>query len=505
MNMRSTIFCVSLVAMLFGAPALQGAADAATPAARPAANQPKAQPAAAAPKPEAALPAAARGVSALPAPAPTAAKAPAAAAKAEAEPAEAEEELPEEPAVAPDAQAAAQEEDPETQKLHRQVRDLQRRAQANFQRGGARLEEARRNIVELINVQPYVAGYHLALALVLRREGRTDEEFRKLKDVLDLNGPEQIVHLLVAEYHMLKQQRTEAFASLRKAAECGMKISDAVAKLPPLQNLRNDTEFVKLTLELESFTLRTDLTTAKFHDPFIPSAKWRPVKELKKAKGKEVEDITYTQQQQAQLLVDAKASLEAISAYLNSAQPDEKKIMEHYKSLEQIIAQKKLFTVPRFQREVVLVEQKLDEIKTQLEEVRLKDFYEQAKGKLAEMKEAFNDNDYTAVEDLAKQIKAVADAMTAANVRFKTIADQVTAIAVNWQARAQIRREFSKKDLRIHGIVIGEPGSTAYVIINNKLLREGDHGVDFAIDKIEHNRVVFVYKGEKIGSVFRRY
>ncbi len=285
-----------------------------------------------------------------------------------------------------------------------------------------------------------------------------------------------------------------------------MKISEAVAKLPPLQNLRNDTEFVKLTLELESFRLKTDLTATKFHDPFVPSAKWRPVKEQKKAKGKEAaEDVAYTQQQQAQLLINAKASLEAISAHLNSAQPDEKKIMEHYKSLEQIIAQKRLFTVPRFQREVVLLEQKLDDIKTQLEEVRLKDFYEQAKVKLAEIKEAFNDNDYTAVEDLTKQVKVIADAMTAANTRFKTIADQITEIAVNWLARAQIRREFSKKDLRIHGIVIGEPGTPSYVIVNNKLLREGDRGADFAIDKIEHNRVVFVYKGEKIGSVFRRY
>jgi hypothetical protein len=305
---------------------------------------------------------------------------------------------------------------------------------------------------------------------------------------------------------MLKQQRAEAFASLRKAAESGMKISEAVAKLPPLQNLRNDTEFVKLTLELESFKLKGDVNATKFHDPFVPSAKWRPVKEQKKAKGKEAtEDLTYSQQQQAQFLINAKASLDAIGTHLNSAQPDEKKIMEHYKSLEQIIAQKKLFTVPRFQREIVLVEQKLDEIKTQLEEVRLKDFYEQAKGKLAEIKEAFNDNDYTAVEDLTKQVKVIADAMTAANARFKTIAEQITTIAANWQVRAQVRREFSTKDLRIRGIVIGEAGDASFVIVNNKLLREGDRGTDFAIDKIERNRVVFVYKGEKIGSVFRRY
>jgi hypothetical protein len=510
MNMRSTIFCVSLVGMLLGAAGLRGAADAPTPAARAAAaaNQQKAKAAAAQPAPAPA-----------PRPAPAArppAKPAAAAAQQpadnepEAEPvAPIDEELPETPDVAANAdgaQAAPQEEDPETQKLHRQIRDLQRRAQANFQRGGARLEEARRNITDLVNLQPYVAGYHLALALVLRKEGRTDEEFRKLKDVLDLNGPEQIVHLLVAEYHMLKNQRADAFASLRKAAESGMKISDAVAKLPPLQNLRNDTEFVKLTLELESFKLKGDSNAAKFHDPFVPSAKWRPAKEQKKTKGKEAaEDLTYTQQQQAQLLINAKASLEAISAHLNSAQPDEKKIMEHYKILEGIIVQKKLFTVPRFQREVVLLEQKLDEIKTQLEEVRLKDFYEQAKGKLAEIKEAFNDNDYTAVEDLTKQVKGIAEAMAAANVRFKTIADQITTIAANWQGRAQIRREFSKKDLRIHGIVIGDPGSASYVIINNKLLREGDRGADFAVEKIEHNRVVFVYKGEKIGSVFRRY
>ncbi len=416
-------------------------------------------------------------------------------------------ENPPETAAAAAGQALLPADDPEAQKLQRQIRDLQRRAQANFSRGGARLEEARRNVAELINLQPYVSGYHLALALVLRKEGRAEEEFRKLKDVLDLNGPEQIVHLLMAEFHMQRGQRAEAFASLRKAAESGMKISDAVAKLPALENLRNDTEFVKLTLDLESFTLRSlDMTSAKFHDPFVPSAKWKPVKEQHKLRGKEtVEEIAYTQQQQAQLLLDAKGSLEAISAHLNSAQPDEKKIMEHYKSLEQLIGQKRLFTVPRFQRELALIEQKLEDVKTELEEMRLRDFHEQARLTLAEIKEAFNDNDYTAVEDLSKLVKGIADSMTAANARFKTIADQIIAIAANWQTRAQIRREFSKKDVRIHGIVMGAPGTSSYVIINNKLLREGDRGTDFAIDKIEHNRVVFVYKGEKIGSVFRRY
>ena len=65
-----------------------------------------------------------------------------------------------------------------------------------------------------------------------------------------------------------------------------------------------------------------------------------------------------------------------------------------------------------------------------------------------------------------------------------------------------VARSQEAKDM---GIVMGEPGTPSYVIINNKLLREGDRGADFAVDKIEHNRVVFVYKGEKIGSVFRRY
>ncbi|HAK93547.1 MAG TPA: hypothetical protein DCM87_00680 [Planctomycetes bacterium] len=504
MNMRSTIFCVNLVGTLLVAAALSGA-DAQPAAPADGQNAQAVAPAAPVAPGAPGAPADTAAPAAPVAPADTAAPA------VEAGVVAGEEALPESPpeeaTAAGGGQAALQTDDPEAQKLQRQIRDLQRRAQANFARGGARIEEARRNVAELINLQPYVAGYHLALALVLRKEGRTDEQFRKLKDVLDLNGPEQIVHLLMAEFHMQRGQRTEAFAALRKAAECGMKISDAVVKLPPLQNLRNDTEFVKLTLELESFTLRSlDMTSAKFHDPFVPSAKWKPVQEQKKGKGKDaVEEIAYTQQQQAQLLLNAKGSLEAISAHLNSAQPDEKKIMEHYKSLEQLIGQKRLFTVPRFQRELTLVEQKLEDVKTQLEEVRLKDFYEQARVALAEIKEAFNDNDYTAVEDLTKQVKAIAESMTAANARFRTIADQIMEIAANWQTRAQIRREFSKKEVRIHGIVMGEPGTPSYVIINNKLLREGDRGTDFAIDKIEHNRVVFVYKGEKIGSVFRRY
>ena len=397
--------------------------------------------------------------------------------------------------------AAARAEDDSTEQLQRRIRDLKRHARSNFERG--RLGEARRNIIDLINAQPYVAGSHLALALVLRSEGRQEEHFRKLKDVLDLNGPEQIVHLLIAEHHMQKGERREAFAALRQAAEAGLKLTEAVTHLPHLRHLRHDTDFVELALTLEKYALQY---TQK-RDPFVPGPEWMPLQEDKPA-GAGVapsEVAVLTQAMQAELLMRANSAMAAIRTHLNAPQPDEQKIMEHYRELEGIIAQGQRLTLPRFRHELTLIADRLGEIETQLQEVRLKDYYEQLRAKLADMRKAFEDNDWNQVEDLHKSVKTVADAMTAANPRFKLVADQVMANADRWRHRAVVRREFAEKDTRILGIVTSDESGGNYVIINNRLLRVGDRSGDFQIDAIEHNRVVFLYKGEKIGSVFRRY
>ncbi len=392
----------------------------------------------------------------------------------------------------------------------RKIKQLRRRTIEDFKKGGSRLTEARRSLLDLISLRPYVPEYHLALALVLRREGRLEESFRKLNDVLDLNGPKQIVYLLTAEYSMQRGNKQKALAALGRAAQSGMNIMEAVAHLPVLSHLRTDTDFVKLTLSLERFTLRSLEFPQNFRDPFLPSALWQQPETEEEDKiasaitrtGKEL-----TKEDQATLLVHAKAALTAIERYLNTPSFEEGKAMEKYKELQEIMNQRSRISVPRISREFDAIARKLDEIETRLQDLKLRYFWEQAMDMISRMKAHFDATEYGKVQEVHIEVQKIVQAMTKASEAFEPAAQRITDVANHWGRRAQIRSAFAKKDLRILGIVTSmEDGNEAnFVILDNKLLTEGDDFEDFTVEKIERNRVTFRYQGERVGLVFRRY
>jgi tetratricopeptide (TPR) repeat protein len=392
----------------------------------------------------------------------------------------------------------------------RKLRELRRRAIENYAKGGARLAEARRNLLDLISFRPYVPDYHLALALVLRSEGRTDEFFRKLNDVLDLNGPKQIVYLFMGEYFMLQGDKAKALDALGKAAENGMNVMEAVGHIPGLTLLRTDTDFVKLTLSLERFTLRSLEFPQNFRDPFLPSGLWKAAEggvEEPGAGGVATRMDTPDKDAQAQLLTQAAAALKAIEAYLAAPQANDAPAMDQYRQLQAIMAQRDKITVPRLQREFDAIERKLSEIETRLEDLKLRYFWAAAEEKIADMRAAFEATNWTGVEELNGEVAKIVADMVKASETFKPAAERIAQVAQHWTGRARVRADFAKKDLHILGIVTSAVGAeeSNFVILNNKLLREGEGFEELVVDKIERNRVTFRYQGERIGLVFRRY
>ena len=111
------------------------------------------------------------------------------------------------------------------------------------------------------------------------------------------------------------------------------------------------------------------------------------------------------------------------------------------------------------------------------------------------------------MQQVHKEVQKIAQDMAKASTAFGPAAKRIMEVADHWGRRAQIRSAFAKKDLHILGIVTSlEGGKEAnFVILDNKLLSEGDDFEDFTVEKIERNRVTFRYQGERVGLVFRRY
>lgn len=398
------------------------------------------------------------------------------------------------------------------------INNLERQAKRYFQ--NQRYEDVRRTINELIELNPYRPDYHFAYALMLRRQGQLEECFKKLKDVLELHGPEQLVYLLMAEYHEKQKDRAKTLSYLRKAAESGMKIMQMVGKLDSMKHLQNDTEFIKLALMLEKFELRSLKYNNEYFrshlDPFTPSSKW--INKPKPVPGENEQpnlngEKFFTHSEETELFLNAKKAVNSLMMFLNAPVPDEEKIAQKYEELKQILKKKDGVRIPKLKREFDVIVEKVKEIETRIENVRLRIYYNKTEKKIAEIKEAFEEAQYVKVQTLNSEVKEITKNMKKESQSFAPLAESVEKIAESWQKRSAVRMEFKEKDLRIRGIITstlpsgdgGDNQEVDFVIINNKLKQEGSEYDDFEIRKIERNRVTFLYKGEEIGMIFRRY
>ena len=119
------------------------------------------------------------------------------------------------------------------------------------------------------------------------------------------------------------------------------------------------------------------------------------------------------------------------------------------------------------------------------------------------MKQAFYDNEYERVEKLFAQVRKLATDMESTNERYKPVAEQVLKAGNVWLERTRVRQEFDSNRPDIQGVIIAP--ATKQVVINGRIVEQGDHFGEFKVQKVENNKVTFRYKGEEIPLVFRRY
>jgi len=368
---------------------------------------------------------------------------------------------------------------------------------SNLNISNGRVGEAMRSINELISLKPYDPDVHFALGLCYRRLGRLDEAMKKYRDVLDLGGPKSLISLLMAEVHAVQGERTDALDRLREAAAEGRNVINDVGILPALREYRDDTEFIKLALQLENFQLDANLK----HDPFTNPFPRAEDGEVATGKGDKSGPISLTPEEQDQLLKEAKKAYARVQFYVKLE--DEAKAMRAYQQLSELLAQKDLVTIPKIVNDFRFLETRMEEVEVQIEGIRLKFYYNQAKEKLQVMKDHFMDGEYAGVETVHAEVVRLTEQMIGTSDQYQPVADRILEHASQWIRRARVRQEFSERKPRIQGIVIGE--SEKMAVVNDRVVRQGEAIQEFRVVKVESNRVTFRYKGEEIPLVFRRY
>ncbi len=399
-----------------------------------------------------------------------------------------------------DATPAKEEEDalgPESREGQRRTKELVNLALRNIERG--RISEAKKNLNDLITLKPYDADYHLALGLCFRKEKRFKDALKKYQDVLDLGGPRSLVTLLMAEVAADSGEKDKVFELLKEAAVGGRNIVSDVQTLPLLEKYKGDSEFIKLALHLEKFEVRAKRGQDPFTSPFPASMVPGKVPLGPKIEGSLNTQLTAEEQQK--LLNESRRLYEKIQWYIKLE--DEEKAMENYQRLREIMDKREGFTVPKIVNDFRILSGRMENLETQIEGIRLKYYWNQAQGRLKEIKEAFLATEYGRVDALYGDIEKLAKEMERANARFKPVADRILTAGRIWINRANIRREFQASKPDIQGVVISPESKLA--IIDNRVLKQGESFGDFQIQKVENNRVTFRYKGEEIPMIFRRY
>jgi tetratricopeptide (TPR) repeat protein len=380
-----------------------------------------------------------------------------------------------------------------TQEVQKKINELSRVAHMNIGKG--RVAEAIKNVSDLITLKPYEAEYHFALGLCYRRDGKYAAALKKYQDVLDLGGPRPFIALLRAEAYAAENEPEEAFKHLKEAAIGGRNIITDVQALPLLMRYQEDTDFVKLALQLEKVTV----SAARSHDPFT-----NPFPRQSEHPGDgdvAVGPKTLTPEEQEKLLHDAKRTYERVQFFIKLE--DERKAMTAYSSLRGMIKKKDLLTVPKIANDFRILLSRLESLEIEIEGVRLKYYYNQAQIQLAQMKELFTDGEYSRIELLHGEIVKLTQEMEQTNRRYQPVAEQIMAASERWRNRAQVRQDFDSRKPSIQGVIISDNQKLA--VLNDRVIEQGETVDDFRVVKVESNRVTFRYRGEEIPLVFRRY
>ncbi|MEE2890432.1 MAG: hypothetical protein VX404_08305 [Planctomycetota bacterium] len=351
---------------------------------------------------------------------------------------------------------------------------------------------------ELVALRPYLADYHITLGLVHRNledqfgdGAHLQEAMRKYEEYSAFGGEEAIASLLLAEAHAASGDRTTAFEFLERAASHGMNIARAVQQFPVLEKFTRDTRFVRSSLRLERYTLSSVMTRDPFTGPWSRSGN----------QNKTVFIGPFSMGQQLKALADAREAMSRVEYALRNR--DESTAMEAYGVIENIGNTIARFDQPELAGELRSIMERLDEVEEGIERIRVTYLYEQARSKMESMKKAFEDQDFTIVDRLHGEVSSLAFSIEEMGESYTTASTLVVQAADQLQQRSDIVREFLANNVSVEGVVVSPDGSHA--IIDGRWVPEGGDVFDGRLDLILRDRIVILYKGERITHRFSRF
>ncbi len=150
---------------------------------------------------------------------------------------------------------------------------------------------------------------------------------------------------------------------LRKAADNGMNLMKVADRFPALVPYRDDTDFIKLALQLEKY----ELDAGALKDPM--TGRWNRA-EVIDDKGDPTLASRPDKAQQEDILRGAQIALAKIERALS--QENENAAIDSYADLRKYTSQEDRLSVPRFVQEMRKINDRKEEIETRIKEIRLK-------------------------------------------------------------------------------------------------------------------------------------
>jgi len=357
---------------------------------------------------------------------------------------------------------------------------------------------ALKEVEELVTLRPYHADYHLTLGLIHRRmEGihkdgiHLEEALRKYEEYADFGGEDAIAALLTAEAFAHQNQREDAFQQLEKAASYGMNIARAVQQFPSLKSYTSDTRFVRAALRLE----RYNLSVVAARDPF--TGPWSQVRQTSGSP----KVGPFDEAQQKEFLAEARTAMRLIEYALRNG--DQVSAMDAYAKIEEVGSHLNRFDVPELSSELRSILERLDELEEGIDQIRVAYLYEQARSMMELMRVSFEEQQFDLVNQTHGEVVAIAQDISMMGDSYQAASSLVIQAADQFQQRSDIVREFLAKNVSVEGVVVAEDGSHA--IINAELIAEGGQVLDGVLESVQRDRVVILYRGEKITHKFGRF
>ncbi|OUU20645.1 MAG: hypothetical protein CBC13_10240 [Planctomycetia bacterium TMED53] len=378
----------------------------------------------------------------------------------------------------------------------RRIVELRKVCEDHLRRG--QWQRALEGLVELVNLRPYNADYHLTLGLVHRRlhesevgQGHLEEATAKFREYMDYGGQEAIAFLLLAECTAVTGDEDSTFVNLEEAASRGMNIARAVQQFPALAPYTSDTRFVRSSLKLERYLLEDNIRRDPFTAPWRGAEFTNPVGEFSFLEVNE----------QRELLVQAREAISRIEYSIREGEYET--AADSYKAIMSISSESKRFDQPELVAELKAIGDRLEELEDGVTEIRVRHLYEESRDRLDRMKRAFGDQDFEMVNRLHSEVQRFALEIEEVGEPYLTTSTLVSMAASQLRERSEVVRDFLSKTIEIDGVAISEEGSHA--IVDGEWVALGGEIQGAVLQEVHRDRLVFLFQGEVIERRFGRF